>query len=152
MTARWRCFQAFDQGLRPAEVARGVGISLKTACTYFYQWKRLPKHLEVNYIIMKRALAGLPGLREKIIRSLSRELKMPKRKIKAQLESPWGIRQLVDGKWRALIDLKEEEEKQLRLKAATRIIKLYEECGLSLQDINREMYKLLQRTPKKRKR
>lgn len=49
-------FQALDKGLGPAEVARGVGNSLKTACTYLYQWKRLPKHLEVIYIIMKRAL------------------------------------------------------------------------------------------------
>ncbi|MCK5643096.1 MAG: hypothetical protein KAJ19_19970 [Gammaproteobacteria bacterium] len=151
MTARWRCFQAFDNGLRPAEVAKGVGVSLKTACTYFYQWKRLPKHLGVNYGIMKRALAELPGLREDIIRILSKKLKVPKRKIKAQLASPWGIRQLVDGKWRALINLKEEEEKQLRLKAAARIIRLYEECGLSLVDIYSELYKLLQRTPKKRK-
>ncbi len=77
---------------------------------------------------------------------------MAKRKIKARLESPWGIRQVVDAKWRVLIDLKEEEEKQLRLKAASRIIRLSEECGLSLQDIHRELYKLLQRTPKKWKK
>jgi hypothetical protein len=152
MTARQRCFQSFDKGLRPSEVTRGVGISLKTACTYFYQWKRLPKHLKLNYRIMKRALAELPGLREEIIRTLSKKLKMPKRKIKAQLESPWGIRQLVDGKWRTLVNLKEEEEKQLRLKVAYRIVRLCEERGLSLRDISHELNKLQQRTPKKRKK
>ena len=142
-TVRRRCFDAFDKGNRPAEVARSVGISLKTACTYLYQWNKLPKHSEEKYQQMKDTLKAAPYLRERIIRILSEELDMPPSKVRAQIESPWGIKQLVNGKWRALIDDKYEKERQHRRKAADLIIKLHEDQGIPLADIIKGLEKLL---------
>ena len=48
-TARRRAFEAFDKGMRPAQVSRLVDISFRTACRYFTHWKRLPGHYQVKH-------------------------------------------------------------------------------------------------------
>ena len=151
-TARRRCFEAFGKGYRPAEVARSVGVSLKTACTYLYQWNKLPEHSEEKYQEMKAILKVAPYLRERIIRVLSEELDMPRSKIRAQIESPWGIKQLANGKWRALIDDKYEKERQHRRKAADLIIKLHENQGIPLADIVGGLEQLLTKALKRNNR
>ena len=105
-SARKRCFELYDIGGRPTDAARKIGISLKTACQYHYQWKKLPKHLEFKYCLVKNRLKKNPKLREKVIEELSAETGEPEYKIRLWIESPWGIKQLVSGKWRDIIERK----------------------------------------------
>jgi hypothetical protein len=45
-SARQRAFNAFDDGKWPAEVAKLVGISQRTARRYFADWKKIRQSLQ----------------------------------------------------------------------------------------------------------
>ena len=53
-SARRRAFDCFDRGLRPAQVANEVGISPRTACRYFADWKRHRPKLDARYHFFQR--------------------------------------------------------------------------------------------------
>jgi len=143
-TARKRCFDLYDRGIRPAAVAREIGISLKTACQYHYQWKQLPKQFEDKYMFVRDRLKKNRQLREIIIKELSKETGEPEFKIKLWLESPWGIKQLTSCKWKEIIKRKKEEiEDDKRLKAALKFIELLKLCGSSYEEINDSIQRLL---------
>ena len=52
-SARCRAFDAFGLGLKPAQVKDELDISPKTACRYFYDWKKQPRNLELRYRIAR---------------------------------------------------------------------------------------------------
>ena len=48
-STRQRAFELFDEGWRPAQVARELNMIPRTAYRYFECWKKLPKDLETTY-------------------------------------------------------------------------------------------------------
>lgn len=98
-SARQRAFDAFDQGLRPAQAAREVDISLRTACRYFYDWKRQSNKIAAKYDLAKDLLRR-PDLREEIASILATESGMSVDQVLARLQKPWAVRQVVTGRWR----------------------------------------------------
>jgi AraC-like DNA-binding protein len=77
-SARCRAFDAFDRGLRPAQVIREVGISLRTACRYFADWKKHRPRLEPRYRFAKRLLKNHPEFSEGTITMIGEALGMRK--------------------------------------------------------------------------
>ena len=87
-SARQRAFEAFDQGKRPAEVALMVGISLRTACRYFSDWKKLPKNSELLYRIAKAGLKNELGFPEHVITTLAAKLGLSEEEVRVLLQKP----------------------------------------------------------------
>ena len=46
---RTRCFQLFDELMRPVEVTRELGMKESTAERYFYDWKGIGPNFERKY-------------------------------------------------------------------------------------------------------
>jgi hypothetical protein len=141
-SARQRAFEAFGYGKRPAEVASIVGISLRTACRFFADWKKLPGDSELWYRIAKAGLKNQPGLPEEVIKTFAAKLDISEEEVRGRLQKPWAVKQLVTGKWAAEVREKEEEKRQARLEAATELIYLYEVVGVPLDRIIAELGRL----------
>ena len=62
-------------------------------------------------------------------------------------KKPWALKQLVVGKWAAEIEEKEERKRQLRLKAAAKLLHLYEIVGVPLDRIMAELDRLETEVP-----
>jgi hypothetical protein len=148
-TARSRCFEDFDNGDRPAKVAKKEGISQKTAYQYHWQWKKLPKHLNYKYLLVKNRLKSNPKLRENIISKLSIQLSKPEYKIRLWLESPWGIKQLVSGKWGEMLKREKQIEKSRSFKAAMLIVDNFKYKGLTIDEILEAFQKRVDEKSKK---
>jgi len=139
----------FDEGKRPAEVALIVGVSLRTACRYFQDWKKLPRCLEDKYRAVRSMMAQSPDFSESVLKDVSNILDLPLEEVRSRLEEPWGLKRLLIGKWPEQTGKSEDtpapEDKNKqwsRLKAAISIIYLYEVCGVPMERIVEELEKL----------
>ena len=91
-TARQQAFDAFDYGRRPAKVAPMAGISLRTACRYFADWKKLPKNLELRCCVAKALLRNKDELSDQTAKMITDYLGTPEEEVIMRLEKPWGPR------------------------------------------------------------
>jgi hypothetical protein len=149
-TIRARCFEAFDKGLRPAEVTRKLSINPKTAYQYHYQWKKLPENFEEEYQILRKYLKERPEARNYIIRTLSRELGMPEYKIKLWLESPWGLKQIKSGKWRRILERERKIEESKIYRACRLMIEGFRYKGLTWDEIIENLQGLVDRKSRRK--
>jgi len=148
-SARRRCFDLFDEGRRPSEAAPIVGVSLRTACRYFQDWKKLPRCLEDKYKVARSMMAHSPDFSESLLKDISDILDLPLKEVRSRLEEPWGLKRLLKGKWPEQTEKIEDAPAPLdrpkqwsRLKAAISIIYLYEVRGVPMERIVEELEKL----------
>ena len=67
LSLRSRCFALFEEGMRPAEVVRELGMKSSTAATYFKQWKRLGPNFEARYAYIRELLKKSAPDRERVL-------------------------------------------------------------------------------------
>ena len=128
-SAKRRAFEAFEDGKTPAEVAPMVSISARTARHYFADWKKLPQNLEETYRMLKTAPRGTREFFPETIKSLSAHLGMTEGEIVERLNQPWGLKQLLMGRWPNHIQERERTEAEARLQAALMLIHMLESLG-----------------------
>lgn len=134
-SARNRAFQASDDGKRPSEASEIVGISPRTACRYFADWKKLPQNLEFNYRMIRTIRKINREFSKETIELLSASLEMSEEEVKKRLEKPWGLKRLIMGKWPDHRHEREQSQAELRLRAALRVISLIESRGVPPEKI-----------------
>jgi AraC-like DNA-binding protein len=141
-SARRRAFDAFDQGLRPAQVAPLVDISLPTACRYFADWKKLPSNLEVRYRLAKAAYKSTREFSTDTMKLISAHLGMSEEEVAERLQKPWGLKQLLMGKWPNHRQEREQSQAEVRLLAALNLINLLESGGVPPQTILEQLLRM----------
>ena len=141
-SARQRAFEAFQCGKRPGEVVRMVGVSPRTAYRYFADWKTLPRNLELRYRMMKAVRNSNREFSEETIESLGNYLEMSAEEVNERLEKPWGLKQLLMGKWPDHRREREQSEAELRLRAALSIINLLQSGGVPPAKILDQLLKM----------
>lgn len=141
-SARQRAFEAFDRGKRPREVVHLVGVSPRTACRYFADWKKLPRNLDLKYLIMKTVRKSSGDFSQKTVDLLSTCLEMSEEEVMERLEKPWGLKQLLMGKWPDHRQEREQSEAELRLRAALRFIDFMETGGVPPEKILDQLLKM----------
>ena len=140
---RKRCFELFDLGIRPSEVRKKLNIKFKTACTYYYQWKKQPLGLEMQYPVVRKILKNKQGIRPMLMESIARELGVNQEEAETHLEKPWAIKQAIRGSLRSAIEEAREKRSRKRKQAAMMIVRLIEEGGVSLDHIIETLDKLV---------
>jgi len=98
-TGRKRAFDAFDRGLRPAQVAREENIKPRTCFRYFQDWKKLPENLESEYRAFKALKKRGIDIMGENIELLAAGLGMSQEEVRRRLQKPWGLKTLLMGKW-----------------------------------------------------
>lgn len=143
-SARRRAFDAFDDGKRPAEVGLMVGISLRTACRYFADWKRQPKNLQIRYRIAKAVLKNDPEFPTEIVKSLATGLGMSEEEVIMRLQRPWGLKQLLVGNWPNYLREERRSQAESRLDAALNIVRFVEHYGMTAEKAKVEVCRLIE--------
>ena len=81
-------------------------------------------------------------MRNMIIKKIATDLNEPEKIIRAQLETPWGIHQLVAGKYKELIADERIALKRECTDLAVMIFKLHKKLGVPLDKITEAFNKL----------
>jgi hypothetical protein len=142
---RKRAFILFKEGKRAVEVAKMLGMKPATASRYFSEWNQCPPNCEGTYSILKKALKTKGELSPRIVGMISTARGMPEWEVVEMLSQPHGLKQLIKG------DLPLQRKKlaynsqEQRLEAALSLVVLYEQSGIPVDLINREIRKLLDR-------
>ena len=118
-------------------------ISLKTACRYFADWKKQPKGLELRYHMAKTVVKINPEFSERTIKVLAASLGMSEEEVIMRLQKPWGLKQLLMGKWPNYGRERVQSEQESRLCAALNLINYIEFCGMPPKEIKKEIDKLI---------
>jgi len=149
-SARQRAFDTFDLGKRPAEVSHLVGIGLRTVCRYFADWKKQPKDLELRYRIAKTAVKIDSEFSEQTIKVLATGLGMSEEEVVMRLQKPWGLKQLLMGKWPNYGRERVQSEQESRLCAALNLVNYIEFYGMPPKEIKKEIDKLIAEARKRK--
>lgn len=135
-SGRTRAFDAFEKGKRPAQVAREENIKPKTAYRYFQDWKKLPKNFEMKYKGFKTLKKSDIDFTEKIIELMTEALGMSEEEVMECLQKPWGLKQLLMGKWPNHAHARRQSKQETRLETALWIINFIERGGNSPEIIS----------------
>lgn len=142
-SARQRAFDAFENGKTAAEVAVMVPISARTARRYFADWKKkLPGNLEVRYRLAKAVRKSSREFSEETIESLGAHLGMSEEEVAERLQKPWGLKQLLMGRWPNRRQERAQSEAEVRLRAALNLINLLESGGVPPETILEQLLRM----------
>ncbi len=124
LSARQRAFNLFGKGHRPAQVSKMIPISLRTACRYYEDFKKL--YHRVPYTTIRKWMRESPEFSDKVITILADSLKMSKEEVICRAQRPWGLMEALKGRWPDYGLERERSVIEDRLLAALEIIKLVE--------------------------
>jgi len=141
LSARQRAFNLFGTGQRPAQVCKTIPISLRTACRYFQDFKKL--HHRVPYSTIRKWLEESPEFSEKVIAILATSLEMDPEEVVARMQKPWGLMEAMKGRWPDYGLERERTEIEDRLLAALEVVKFADVFGHKDPRTVREILKQL---------
>ena len=124
LSARQRAFDLFSEGYRPAQVCKMLPISLRTACRYYEDFKKL--HHRVPYSTIRKWMKESPEFSDKVIDILATSLEMSPEEVIIRMQRPWSLHQAMLGEWPDYRLDKQRTEIEDRILAALEIIKFVE--------------------------
>ena len=92
---RKRCFERFEEGLRPAQIARELNMIPQTTYRYFECWKKLPKDLDNTCTHWRKEIKNDSEFSNRLITMLSETLGTSEEQVIIRLQQPWGIKTLL---------------------------------------------------------
>jgi len=95
LSLRQRCFDRFEKGQRPANVAKELGAKNPTVFRYFTDWRRLGPNFDKQLAYVKELFKKTAPDREKNIELFVKMLGIDKDKFEAILEKPYGLKQFL---------------------------------------------------------
>ena len=134
-SARRRSFDLFDRGGTSAEVVEEIGISSRTAYHYHSEWRTLPKTLVTKYWLVRKSYQRSQGFSDEMVKKFSKYFGWSEEEVIVRLEKPWGIKQLVMGKWEQARKREVQNQMEVRLDTALRLVGVMEMYGVKLAEI-----------------
>ena len=126
-SARQRAFDLFGTGQRPAEVCKTIPVSLRTACRYYEDFKKL--HHKVPYSMIRKWMRENPEFSDKVIDMLATSLEMPREEVIVRMQKPWGLLQVMKGEWPNYRLERQRTGIEERLLAALQVIQFADRFG-----------------------
>ncbi|MFC2038367.1 hypothetical protein ACFLUG_01155 [Chloroflexota bacterium] len=96
---RTRCFQRFDEGGRPVEVARELEMKVKTAERYFQDWKAIGPNFEERHSFVKELFKKDNPDRDSNLEMYASVWGIKKEELETILAQPNGLKRLMTGKF-----------------------------------------------------
>jgi len=127
LSARQRAFNLFSEGYRPAKVCKMLPISLRTACRYFEDFKKL--HHRVSYSAIRKWMKEHPEFSEAVIDMLATSLEMPREEVIDRIQKPWGLLRAMKGEWPDYRLERQRTGLEERLLAALEVIQFADRFG-----------------------
>jgi hypothetical protein len=142
---RRRCFDYFDQGKRPADVAGILNMKERTSFRYFSDWQKTEPYIYARYKAIRELKKKQPELFQGVIDEVADYLGITRNEAILKLEKPHGLKQLLTGKWPNLRHAKFNEVKEARLAAALHLVRFLENLGMPIEFIRYELPKFIQK-------
>lgn len=95
---RARCFQRFDEGMRPVEVAKEEKMKKATVDRYFQDWKQIGPDFERKLTYVRGLLKQSAPARDRNLELFARAGMISKEELEIILAKPNGLRRLMTGK------------------------------------------------------
>ena len=94
------CFQFFDDGKTPEQVAQMLPLADLTIKRYYRTWKKQPRYFNLKYLLVRQLLRRM-SLQEKnlVYEALAEHLGCETVEVVAQMAKPWALRKLVTQQW-----------------------------------------------------
>ena len=140
-SARQRAFALFEEGLRPAEVARITRTSPRTMFRYFQDYKT--SHSRLPYRVLRQWVRANPEFSEQVIAMLGNTLGMSKEEVADRARRPWGLLQGLRGEWPNYQLENQRNQVENRLLAALELLKFCEIFGHDPQFIRQTLKQLI---------
>lgn len=118
LSLRARCFEQFDQGKRPAEVAEELNMKMSTVCRYFRDWKLIDPDFQVKYAFVKELLKKNSPDREYNIELFARMCGILKEQFEAILSQPHGLKRFIAGKFYFPVNADADHKRTVALELA----------------------------------
>ena len=134
-TARQWVFHYFDEGMGPAEAAPKAGVSTRTARRYRADWKKTPRGLQSRYEVVKRLMMTDLNFSQETIELIADNLGMSQEEVIERLQRPWGLKQLLMGRWPNYRRQEEQRKTEVRLEAALKLVLLFEQSEMTPEKI-----------------
>jgi hypothetical protein len=96
---RARCFELFEQGKRPGEVAGKLMMRKNTAFRYFRAWRRHGPNIDRQFAFLKQLFKKEAPDRNSNIEIFSKMLGIEKEEFENILSQPHGLRRFLSGKF-----------------------------------------------------
>jgi hypothetical protein len=121
LSLRVRCFELFDQGKRPVEVAAELKAKEATVVRYFRDWKRRGPNFDLQYAYVKSLFSKTSPERDKNLEQFSKMCGISKEEFEAILSQPHGLRRFLTGKLYFPIQADADHKRSVALKIAVLI-------------------------------
>ena len=95
---RQRCFEMFDESVRPVETARMLGFNKGTVMRYFRQWKQLDPNFDKQYEFVKPMFSSDNPNRASNIEHFALLCDISPDEFEAELSKPNGLKRFITGK------------------------------------------------------
>jgi hypothetical protein len=132
---RARCFELFEQGKRPANVAKVLKMNEATAYRYFRNWKGLGPNFDTQYTYVKSLFVKTAPDRDRNIELFAKACGISKEEFEAILSRPHGLRRFLTGKFYFLVQADVDHKKCIVLELAILMSDFVVKEGGKLGDI-----------------
>jgi hypothetical protein len=95
LSLRQRCFQMFEEGKRPIEVAQELKVDVATVCRYYRDWKKVGPNFETFYKYVKSLFNKESPDREENLKIFARAWGIDKERLEIILAQPHGLKRLL---------------------------------------------------------
>jgi hypothetical protein len=150
LSLRERCFELFEQGKRPVDVAGELKMEETTVCRYFRDWKRLGPHFEPRYTYVQSLFKKTAPDRDENVELFARACNIPKEQLEAILSQPHGLRRLMTGKLYFPANADADHKRHLSLELALLIADHLTKNGGKLEDVYFALKRYMQENMKYR--
>jgi hypothetical protein len=99
LSLRARCFELFEQGKRPVEVAEELRMEVSTTCRYFCDWKRVGPNFERKLTYIQSLFKKTTPDRDYNIELFAKTWGISKEQLETILSQSHGLRRLMTGKF-----------------------------------------------------
>ncbi len=121
------CFDYFDKGKRPGEVAKLLNMKDRTVYRYFEDWKKLTHEIPFSHI--KKLMKEKPEFSDYMIGMLAGYFGVSRDKVVLRMQKPWGLMQLLTARFPNVRIERARSKIERRLEAALRLILFAEHFG-----------------------
>jgi hypothetical protein len=148
---RARCFELFEEGKRPVEVAEELKVKVPTVCRYFRDWQRLGPDFKKQYAFLKEMFKKTAPDRSHDVQLFSQMLRIDEEQFEAILSRPHGLKQLLTGKLYFPVQADADHKRHIVLALAVLIAEHVIDKRGKFEDIYFALRALMQENMKNRK-
>jgi transposase len=150
MTRRAWAFYYFDKGMSPAQAAHEAGITVRTSRRYKAQWNKRTRNIEATYKVLNNMREDDPKKFQSFVDLWAKEFGMAQEEVWERLQKPWGLLQLLGGKFPNYALERRRREAEADLDAALKFVKLMRIMGYTPDKIDEMIEEFIEKALKRK--